>query len=341
MINVLYIGNNLRSKQTNTTSIAILGPLLETEGYKLYYASHRKNKFLRLLDMVFKTIRKSFKVDVVLIDTYSTQNFYYALIVSQLCRFLKLKYISILRGGDLESRLKQSSKWSSLIFNHARVNVAPSLFIKSVFESYGYSKLVHVPNTIKIENYPFKERSLKTIKLLWVRSFSRIYNPQLAVKILKLLQEKGHDATLCMVGPDTGDGSLQATQQLAKELGVMVTFTGKLTKTEWTDLAADYNVFINTTNFDNMPVSVIEAMALGLPVISTDVGGMPFLIDQGEDGLLVSSNDADAFVVAILKLCTEPDLKNKLVFNARKKVEQFDWEVVKHSWVGVLDDCSK
>lgn len=337
MINVLYIGNKLSLKQSNVSAVDILGPLLEASSYNLQYASSETNKMARLGDMILACFKAYKKVDVVLIDTYSTQNFYYALIVSQLCRLLGLPYIPILHGGNLESRLQQSPKWSSLIFNHARVNVAPSLFIKSVFESYGYSKLVHVPNTIKIENYPFKERSLKTIKLLWVRSFSRIYNPQLAVKILKLLQEKGHDATLCMVGPDTGDGSLQATQQLAKELGVVVTFTGKLTKTEWTDLAADYNVFINTTNFDNMPVSVIEAMALGLPVISTDVGGMPFLIDQGEDGLLVSSNDADAFVVAILKLCTESDLKSKLVFNARKKVEQFDWEVVKHSWFGVLD----
>ena len=64
-------------------------------------------------------------------------------------------------------------------------------------------------------------------------------------------------------------------------------FTGKLSKQEWRDLSKDYNVFINTTNFDNTPVSVIEAMALGIPVVSTNVGGLPFLITDKVDGVLV------------------------------------------------------
>ena len=85
------------------------------------------------------------------------------------------------------------------------------------------------------------------------------------------------DATLAMIGPDV-DGSLTKVKDLARKKNLDVNFTGKLSKPEWINYSKDFNVFINTTNFDNTPVSVIEAMALGLPVVSTNVGGMPFLI---------------------------------------------------------------
>ncbi|PNQ72084.1 glycosyl transferase family 1 [Hanstruepera neustonica] len=336
MINVLYIGNKLSLKRSNISAISILGPLLETSGYKLQYASTKANKFLRLVDMIWACFMMRKKVDFVIIDTYSTQNFYFAFILSQLCRLLKLKYIPILHGGNLENRLRNTPKLSGLLFNHSRVNVAPSLFIKSVFESYGYSQIVYIPNTLEIQKYPFEERPIKTIKMLWVRSFSSIYNPLLAVKILKQLQEKGFDSELCMVGPDSGDGSFQDVKQLAFELGVSVLFPGKLSKTEWIALAKDYNIFINTTNFDNMPVSVLEVMALGLPVVSTNAGGMPYLIGNGIDGFLVPKDDKMAFVNAIIKLYSEPHLVSDLVINARKKVEQLDWEIVKYQWFDIL-----
>lgn len=138
-----------------------------------------------------------------------------------------------------------------------------------------------------------------------------------------------------MVGPE-GDGALAEAQNLARKLQVEVVFTRKLSKKEWIAIARDYNIFINTTNFDNMPVSVMEAMALGLPVISTNVGGMPFLINHGEDGLLVESNNLDAFVAAIQTLVANPNDVINLTKNARKKVEQFDWEVVKEQWFSLL-----
>ena len=337
MTNVLYIGNKLEhSSSKNVSAIQVLGSALESEGFSLIYASSKSNKFFRLWDMIWTCIRSRKIVSNVLIDTYSTQNFYYALFVSQLCRLMRMPYIPILHGGNLENRLKQNSRLSRLIFNHSKVNIAPSLFIKSVFESYGYSNVISIPNTLEINNYLYKERPIETIKLLWVRAFSKIYNPLLAIKVLKLLSYKGYKTELCMVGPDSGDGCFQETQQLANDLGVSVIFTGKLTKSEWITLAENYNVFINTTNFDNMPVSVIEAMALGLPIVSTNVGGMPYLIENQKDGVLVPPNQAQAFVSAIERLVANPVQAQAMTLKARHKVEQFDWEVVKQQWNHLL-----
>jgi glycosyltransferase involved in cell wall biosynthesis len=111
-----------------------------------------------------------------------------------------------------------------------------------------------------------------------------------------------------------------------------------LNKKEWIALAKDFDIFINTTNFDNMPVSVMEAMALGLPVISTNVGGMPFLIENSIDGILVSPNSPESFVQAIEELCTVPLKVQNITKNARAKMENLDWEMVKHKWIKLIDD---
>uniref|UniRef100_UPI004049C57D glycosyltransferase family 4 protein n=2 Tax=Gelidibacter sp. TaxID=2018083 RepID=UPI004049C57D len=331
MKRLLYIGNHLQSKHANRAYASILGPLLEREGFQLSYASHKKNKLLRLLDMLWCTFVYRSKVKLVLIDTYSTQNFYYALLVSQLCRVLKLPYIPLLHGGNLPHRLQNNPNLSQHIFKHAALNIAPSLYLKGAFEAKGYTNITYIPNSIELSNYPFIHRTFDTSKLLWVRSFASLYNPQLAVQVLKALRDQGWDAELCMVGPDS-DGSFAEVKALAKRLNIKVTFTGKLTKPEWTALATYYNVFINTTNFDNTPVSVIEAMALGLPVVSTNVGGMPYLITHDVDGLLVPPKDVEAMVAAILHLFEDPSKREQLIMNARNKVEGFDWEVVRSQW---------
>lgn len=336
MKSVLYIGNKLNEKHKNPAYITILGGLLEQEAYTLFYASSKKNKVLRLVDMLWACLKYFSKVDVVLIDTYSTLNFYYAFFVSQLCRLIGLKYIPILHGGNLPQRLNNNPLLSRWLFKNAYKNVAPSIYLKNSFERLGYTNVLHIPNAIEIKEYPFQVRNFESLNLLWVRSIAKIYNPLLAVNILKAIQDRGISASLCMVGPDS-DGSLTEVKALANTLDVEVKFTGKLTKQEWIALSKDYNVFINTTNFDNMPVSVIEAMALGLPVVSTNVGGMPFLIKHQRDGVLVAPNDVDSFTDAILELYKDPDKSIKMITEARKKVEQFDWNVVKKQWLELLE----
>ncbi len=336
MKTLIYIGNKEGVKsEANLSSIDILGKLLEGEDYKVYSASAKKNILFRLLDMLWFCVKHRRSADYVLIDTYSTLNFYYAFFVSQLCRILKLKYIPILHGGNLPNRLKKTSKLSKAIFNDSYTNVAPSMYTKSNFEALGFENIIYIPNTIEIDNYTFKERPFDTIKLLWVRSFSRIYNPILAVEVLKALKDKNIHAELCMIGPD-GDGSLSIVKKHAEKLAVRVDFKGKLTKQEWIELSEQYNIFINTTNFDNMPVSVIEAMALGLPVVSTNVGGLPFLIEHKKNGFLVAPNSADEFVSMILEIADSNEKTNKITKEARNFVEQFDWENVKKHWIKLL-----
>ncbi len=335
MKHIVYIGNKLSHVGKTVTSIETLGQFLKNEGYNVVTSSSKTNKVFRMLDMLYTILQNLKKTDYVLIDVYSTSNFYYALIISVLCKMLKLKYVPILRGGALGNRLKKSPKLSKLIFNNAYENVAPSLYLMSIFKEAGFKNIIHIPNTIELQNYDFNIRSINAINLLWVRSFSNLYNPKLAVQILKSIRDDNINASLCMIGPDN-DGSLEDTKALSETLGVKVEFTGKLSKREWHKKAEDYNLFINTTNVDNTPVSVIEAMALGLPVISTNVGGLPHLIDSDINGILVPPDDIQAFKAAILRLKDDPSLVTQISNNARKKVEAFDWNTVKYQWFSIL-----
>jgi glycosyltransferase involved in cell wall biosynthesis len=332
--NVLYIGNALSNKKGTVTTIETLSQHLKAF-CSIKVASDKSNKVLRLLDMVNLVIKNRSQADFLMLDTYSTINFYYALIISQLCRILNIKYITILHGGDLENRLKYSPRLSQLLFSNAHRIVAPSNFLKSIFEVYGYNEVIYIPNSIEVENYEFIDRQINTIKLLWVRSFSSLYNPEQAVLVLEALLKLNYDATLTMIGPEV-DGALAKTKELAREKKLEVDFTGKLSKSKWRDYAKGCNVFINTTNIDNMPVSVIEAMALGLPIVSTNVGGLPYLIKNEKEGLLVPKQDVEAMVKAILRLRSDEVLKSEIVTNARFKVEKFDWNTIKNKWLAVL-----
>jgi len=334
MKNVLYVGNALSSKGKTVTPIETLSEHLK-EICHVKVASRRTNIVLRLLDMIILVLKHRCWADVVLIDTYSTLNFNYAVIISGICRIFKIEYIPILHGGNLENRLKNYPKLSASLFKNAKCLVSPSKFLKLKFEDYGYSNIIYIPNCIELNNYKFQNRRIDNIKLLWVRSFSEIYNPKLAVMVFEALIAKGYNTELTMVGPDI-DGSLIETEKLAKEKNLSINFTRKLTKKDWIALSQQHNIFLNTTNFDNMPVSVIEAMALGLPIVSTNVGGLTYLIDHHKEGILVDPNDSDAIVNAILQLKKDNEFKNTLVVNARTKAESFDWERVKQKWESLL-----
>jgi len=332
---LLYIGNQLSRHGYNKTSIETLGVFLADEGYLVTYTSDKRNKILRLLDMLFVMLWNVKRINYVLIDTYSTSSFWYVFICSQLLHFFKIKYIPILRGGNLPKRLIKNPILCKLIFKYAYVNVSPSKYLKEIFENHGFKNVIFIPNSIALEKYPFKRRESIAPKLLWVRAFASIYNPEMAVKVFAKIKSKYPEASLTMVGPDK-DGSLLQTRELAKRLGVKVNFTGKLSKEDWWRIAADHDLFINTTHFDNTPVSVMEAMALGLPIVTTNVGGIPFLLKNKETAILVEDNGIDEMVLALVDLIENFNKSTQLIDNARLFVEKLDWQLVKKDWNNLL-----
>ncbi len=333
---IIYFGNILSSSGNNPSFIELLGPKLNTM-YPVVMASEKENKLFRMIDMIYVFLKWQKKTRLVLIDTYSYQGFYFALIISFFCRLFAVPYIPIIRGGDFLNRLKESPQLASAYLKSATKIVSPSEYLFKKLAEVNIETLL-IPNFISVSSYSFKTRTHIRPKLLWVRSFHKIYNPGMAIKVVSTLKSKYQDVALTMVGPDK-DGSLMESEELIRKLSLkdVITITGKLNKAEIRELAKHHDLFINTTTIDNHPVSVIEAMGLGLVVVSTNVGGMPDLIEDQMNGLLVPNNDAEAMVEAIVKLIENPELVTQLQQNARNKIEQLDWQKIKPLWSSLIN----
>jgi len=336
---ILYLGNALSKHGKSISVIETLVPKLSIR-YDVIYGSEKKNIFLRFIDMFMLLMNYRKKTDVVIIDTYSTLSFYYVVMIAFICRVFKIPYIPIIHGGNFKHRLSKSPLITSSVFKHSYINVSPSLYLLKVFSDAGYNT-VYIPNSVVLDDIEFTNRKTVSPKLLWVRSFNEIYNPAMAVRVLKELSLRYPASELCMVGSGS-ETIIQEVKVLMKELGIEqnIMMTGKLPQKDWYELAKKYDIFINTTNIDNHPVSIVEAMALGFPIVSTNAGGLPFLIDSGVDGLLVECNDVTAMSNQIISLIEDPEKTREISTKAREKAMTFDWKLVENSWFDLLDTFS-
>lgn len=334
--NLLYVGNKLSQYGFTPGVIESLGFLLEREKYHVSYAGTYRSQAARLVEIILKIVFNGRKSDYILIDTYSTTAFWFAYIAALIARILNVHYIPILHGGDLPKRLTNSNRASKILFKNSYANVAVSGYLKHEFEERGY-KVVLIPNSIDTCRYPFILREKCRPRLLWVRSFHKQYNPIMAAEVLNDLIKIYPDATLCMVGPDK-DGTIEKFRNYVDILGLKdhVKITGLIKKEDWIKLSEDYDFFINTTNIDNTPVSVIEAMALGMIVISTDAGGLKYMLSTDNDSIMVSCGDTIAMSKAISTAMNDQSLCKKISLNARFSAMNFDWSIVKNKWADLL-----
>jgi len=331
---IVYIDNFLSEHGSTPTTGTTLTALFELEGYNVIRAGTKINKRERLFEML-GAIRAN-KDALVLIAVYSTSAFYFAWACARLCRLLGVQYIPCLHGGNLPERIAKNPGLCAQIFAHSRTNVVVSGYLQDCISKKGWPSVL-IPNSINLQAYPFLLRNAVLPRLLWVRSFHAIYNPTLAIKIVHALAASYSNISLTMVGPDK-DGSLEECKKLADELHVSerINYTGRLPVEEWVKLSAPHDIFINTTNFDNLPVSVIEAMALGMPVVSTNVGGLKYLISDNVNGILVNPGDENEFVAAIGRILNDVPFTKKLSEQARQTAELFDVVHVMELWNKLL-----
>lgn len=330
MKNLLYLGNKLSVHGNTVTGIEVLGPLLESEGYKVRYASSKKGKLARLIDMLVTLWRHGRKSDYVLIDTYSTLNFWYAYLCARWCRRNKVKYIPILHGGNLPRRLRKSPGMCQNLFGDAYINIAPSPYLGKVFSEAGFN-VKYIPNPVDFSKFSFKERREIGPSLLWVRSLARIYNPMMALETLKIVRQHFPDAKLCMVGPDK-EKLLPRLKAFADQYQLNVSFKGRMSKSEWGRLSRDYDIFLNTAKIDNAPFSLLEAAALGLYIVSNNVGGIPHLLRNRENALLTIPGDAKSMAGAIKELIDDSELRSKLTSNRVELLKKYEWDTIRVSW---------
>jgi len=330
---ILMIGNYLSSPRHNRNVWQALAERLTMVGWDVITTSSKESQFLRLLDMLADIIFRRKDYDLAQIDVFSGKAFIFAECCAGLLHLYHKPIILTLHGGGLPAFAEQFPKRVSRLFSLAAEVITPSPFLQQSLSFFCNSIRV-IPNGIDLSQIPFKQRDIFSPKLIWVRAFHETYNPELAIRVLSGLSAGFPDARLIMAGPDKGDGSLQAVHSLAAQLGVQkkLQILPAVPYEEVPSLLEQGDIFINTTNYDTAPRSLLEAMANGACVVSTNVGGVPWMVTDRYDSMLVPPDDEVAMVDAIKELLWNQELAAQVSLNARRTAELHDWSMVLPEW---------
>lgn len=330
---VLLIGNFLSHANGSRGVCEELADRLLGIGWPVLMASDKSNRAARLCDMISTVIRRRRGYEVAHVDVFSGNAFLWSEATCAALRLTGKPYVLTLHGGGLPEFAQRHPMRVRRLLQSARAVTTPSRYLMEAMAAYRPDMCL-VPNAMDLDRCQFRERSRPEPSLIWLRAFHQIYNPTMAVEVVKRLQPEFPGVHLRMIGPDKGDGTLARVRETAERLGVgdRIEITGKVPKGEVPEWLNRGDIFLNTTNVDNAPVSVLEAMGCGLCVVSTDVGGLPYLVEDQTDALLVAPYDAASMARAVRRVLTEPALAARLSRNARSKARQHDWSVVLARW---------
>ena len=122
-----------------------------------------------------------------------------------------------------------------------------------------------------------------------------------------------------------GQGPLEEeTRQLRRDLGLGARVRLLGYRSDVPDLLAAADIFVLASAFEGLPVSIMEAMSVGLPVVATSVGGVPEAVVEGQTGLMVPAHDAAALAQALLSVTRDADLRQRLGQASLERSEMFD-----------------
>ena len=312
-----------------------LADLFEAAGYPVTVVSRKSNRYLRLLDIIHTLLQHRHDVDIQCLQVFGGPSFIVEDIASWIGHRFGARIVMCLRGGALPQFISRYPRWSDRVLKRADFIVVPSEYLHRTMAQLGLKSQI-IPNVLEFSDYPYRLRAIISPRLIWMRAFHEIYNPEMAVRVLRLLRESFPSAVLTMAGPDKG--LLKKTQKLAQELGVAhaVRFAGTLDMKGKIAEGERNDIYLTTNRIDNMPVSVLEMAAMGLPIISTAVGGIADLLSDQVTGLLVPDDDACVMAEAVKQLLTDARLTKRLSSNGRELVRGFTWEQLQPLWEHAL-----
>jgi glycosyltransferase involved in cell wall biosynthesis len=338
----LLVGNFLSHLNGRRSVCEGLAERLASRGWTLTTTSPHRSGLLRGADMAWSSWKNRERFRSAYVEVFSGRAFLWAEAVTWVLRRVGCPYVLALHGGNLPSF---ATRWPGRVrrlLQSAEHVTVPCAFLHDQMRPYRKNLLL-MPNAIDLAEYRFRPRTEPRPALVWVRALHRIYNPGMAIRVLAILSRELPGAHLDMLGPDKRDGSWQETRNCAQALGVTagVRMPGGVPPGEVASWLDRSDIFINTSDIDNTPLSVLEAMACGLCVVTTNSGGMPYLLHHERDALLVPAGDPDAMANAVRRILTEPGLAEWLSRNARRTVEAFDWSIMLPRWEELLERTNR
>ena len=334
--NVAFFGPALGAQEGwVTTQGEVLAGLFTRAGYHVHLSSTRLHPVGRAIEHLVDLVRWRRQTDAVVVSVFSGRAFALADETITLAGALGIPTVAWLHGGNLPDFATAHPRWVTRVLGRADAIVSPTHYLARWADTITPGGQV-IPNVVDLNAYRYRDPGPLRPRLLWMRTFQELYDPATAVRTLAELRATGTDASLTMAGQDKG--LLDATQELARELGVTehIVFPGFASGEQKTRLFADHDIFLNTNVVDNAPVTVLEAAAAGLAVVSTNVGGIPDLLADGVSARLVEPGQPAMMATAVGDLLGDTRAAERLTAAARAVAETSDWPAVRDRWLALL-----
>ncbi|HET9531894.1 MAG TPA: glycosyltransferase family 4 protein [Blastocatellia bacterium] len=249
-----------------------------------------------------------------------------------IARLYGKKVVLNYRSGEAEDHLKRWRRTAIPTMRRAHVIAAPSGYLVDVFARFGLEAR-SIYNIVETDRFRFRRRDPLRPVFMSNRNLEPLYNVGCTLRAFALIQQRHAEARLTVAG----DGSQRREmERLAESLGLRnVTFVGRIPQERVHELYDSADIYLNSSDIDNMPGSLIEAFACGLPVVTTDAGGIPYIVTHEKTGLLVPRGDHAALARAALRLLDEPGLALDIAKSARDECRKYTWPAVRSQWVGL------
>jgi len=249
-----------------------------------------------------------------------------------MARILGTRSVLHYHSGEAEDHL---ARWGLLAHPWLRLAdeiVVPSEYLRHIFARHGYRARV-VRNVVDTSRFRYRERRPLRPRILSVRNLERHYRVDVSLRAFAALKRRYPEASLTVAGYGSEEPALR---RLAASLALDgVCFIGRVEPHAIPALYDEADLFVNSATVDNQPVSVLEAFAAGLPVISTGTGDIAAMLGDGDRGLLVPSGDPDALAEAMVTLLEYPERAWRMARRARREVDRYAWRQVSDQWAAV------
>ena len=276
-------------------------------------------------------VAQLWRYDVV--HVYSASYYSYLLSVLPIIVLGKLYRKKVLlnyHSGEAEDHLANWRLTAIPFIKWADQIVVPSGYLVDVFARFGLEAKA-IPNVVELDVFRYRERKPIRPVFLTSRLHEPLYNVPCVLRAFALIQQRFPNASLTVAG----DGWMRPQlEQLARDLGLANTrFVGRVAWDDMPNLYDSSDVYLTATNIDNMPGSVIECLSCGLPVVTTDAGGVPYIVTHDETALIVARNDHAALAAQAIRLLEDDTLAVRLARNGREVCKQYAWPAVREAWL--------
>jgi glycosyltransferase involved in cell wall biosynthesis len=229
------------------------------------------------------------------------------------------------RGGKADDFLKTWGWIAVPLIRLATSICVPSKFLQQVFAKYGLTSTL-LPNIAQTEMFPWNERESFAPSLLVTRHLDPMYNTECLLRAFRIIKDRFPEAVLSVVGEGSEEIRLRNLVGQWQLSGVR--FLGSVAHRDLPTLYASHNIYVNSSNVDNFPGALVEAACSGLPIVTTGAGGIPWMIRNRENGIVVNLNDEKALAAGVVEIVEHSEFGRNLARNARTWAEQFAWKNV-------------